>query len=143
MKKKIISILTVNHFLVLVLWALSVMLTIHLLYIFGWKINRPYNKKREKKYRKRLDVMCHVIVCVWCLMALINLYYYGPFYTVFYFAQNLVYFVLTFLTIQIWLKRQYHTDKCCRNFLVIVGVWNTLIYFAIAVSWVSAYQKKK
>ena len=75
-----------------------------------------------------MDIMCHLIVCVWCLIGLINMVLYGPFYTVFYFAQNIIYIVLTLLTITIWLDRKYHNNKKYRNFVVVVSVWNTFVF---------------
>lgn len=129
MKKKIISNLNfINSTLILILWSLSIILSFSLLSVFGWKINHPYDKEKEKKYRKTVDILCHLIICIWCLVGLINLVLYGPLYTLYYFAQNIIYIVLTLLTITIWLDRKYHTNKKYRNFVVVVSVWNTLVF---------------
>lgn len=129
MKKKINSSLKfINNTLILILWGLSMTLTFYMLVIFGWKINHPYNKKKEQKYRKRIDIMCHIILSIWCLLGLINLNLYGPFFTIYYGAQNIVYIVLTLMTINIWLDRKYHNDKKSRNILVVISVWNIIMY---------------
>lgn len=129
MKKKIISNLNfINSTLILILWSLSIILSFSLLSVFGWKINQPYDKEKEKKYRKTVDILCHLIISIWCLVGLINLVLYGPLYTLYYFAQNIIYIVLTLLTITIWLDRKYHTNKKYRNFVVVVSVWNTLVF---------------
>lgn len=139
MKKKIISTLDhLNNILVLILWGLSIILSFSLLSIFGWKINHPYDKEKEKQYRKHIDVVCHVILCIWCLIGLFNLVLYGPFYTLFYVVLNIIYIVLTLLTITIWLDRKYHTNQKYRNFVVVVSVWNTIVFLMAGVLLMSS-----
>jgi hypothetical protein len=138
MKKKIATKLyDINQLLLMALWGFSITLTFFLLSIFGWKINHPYNKKKERTYRKQIDMICHIIVCIWCLVGLSSLVLFGPFYTLFYSAQNIVYIVLTLMTMTIWLGRKYTTDQKSRNLIVVVSVWNLFVYIMTLSQWIA------
>lgn len=140
MKKKINlhSLKHLNTILLFILWSLSIIMTFYMLTVFGWRINHPYNKEKEKKYRKRIDSICHVILCIWCLFALTNLVLYGPFYIIYYVTQNIIYIILTLLTTTIWLDRKYHTDNKYRNLLVVISLWNLSVYVITFLLWLSS-----
>lgn len=139
MKKKIVSNTTLkvlrylSTILLVILWGLSITMTFYLLTIFGWKFNHPYRKDKEKTYRKKLDILYHAIIAIWCLLSMINLILYGPFLTLYYFAQNIVYIVLTFVIMKIWLNRDYHNHQSSRNLLILVSLWNSIMYVITAL----------
>lgn len=122
--------------LLALLWGLSIALYLHFFAVFGNKINRGYDKKKEKTYKKRIDTLCYSILSVWCLIILVNLFMYGPLLAFYYCAQNIVYIVLTLTIISLWLDRDYRDHKNVRNFMVVFTLWNLIMYFVFTVPWI-------
>lgn len=142
MKKKI-HVPTIQHviymniILVISLWALSIILTVMLLNLFGWKVNRSYSKQKEYRYKKKIDIVCKTIVVIWCWMAIVNIISFGPLFVFYQVLKNSFYIIFTVLLIMIWLKRSYRKQKSARNFIVIFSIWNMLMYFIFGIHLLS------
>jgi hypothetical protein len=135
MKKKILGahpVICANMILVFTLWILSFALATMLLDLFGWKLNRSYSKQKEYRNKKKIDFICKSIITIWFLMAIVNIVSFGPLFVVYHILQNIFYVVFTLLLIVFWLKRSYRQNKGARNFMIVVSVWNILIYFLFA-----------
>lgn len=131
MKKKTITIhhvIYMNTTLVLFLWILSITLASMLLSLFGWRINRSYSKHKEYRIKKGIDIVCKSIIAIWCWLAIVNIVSFGPLFVLSHILENIFYVVFTTLLIVFWLKRSYRKNKHSRNFMIILSVWNILIY---------------
>lgn len=140
MKKKIISIHNVEkirRILIGILWVFSIVISVYLILAFGIKLNRPYDKKKEKEYQQQLDNLCYSIMSFWFINALFLIILYGPFFFIVYVLKNIIYICLMSAILIILLSRDYRNNKNSRNFLVIVSVWNILTILLIGIGILS------
>lgn len=117
-----------NRSLLMILWVLSFTVSVYIPLSFGWKLNHAYDRKKEQKYKKQIDTLCYLILSVWCLFILINLYLYGPWMIILYALHHIIYLTLTIIMINLWLNRSYRHNRHARNFLIVISIWNLLVY---------------